>query len=165
MLENPHSYRTVIHGEPSFLVSAACGTAGKQGKTKCAAVSVGQSFYQCISMAAKTSDSVVPENRNAGSGRKSSSHSRKGSRKDRKMCCTFSEISTKQLVRFRISFDSLWCVLANSLFLRWDCAWLFQSHIIHLLHWHREVCVPITVLILWVRRCFHCCFYTPCFSV
>lgn len=89
---------------------------------------------------------------------------RKGNRRDRKMCCTFSEIPTKQLIRFRISFDGSWCVLANSFYLKWDCAWLFQSHIIHLLHWQREICVPFTVLVLRVRRWFHCCFCTPCFS-
>lgn len=44
--ESKQSYRTVIHGEPRFIVSTACGTAGKdkQGKNKCAAVSVGQTL-------------------------------------------------------------------------------------------------------------------------
>lgn len=124
MLENPHSYRTVIHGEPSFIVSTACGTAGKDKQKERISVQQSQlakpykeSFYQCISMAAKTSDSVVPENRNNvlvlqenlyHSLNWSNYIPRKGSRRDRKMCCTFSEVPAKQLMRFRISLDGSW---------------------------------------------------------
>lgn len=69
--ESTQSYRTVIHGEPSFIVSTACGTAGKDKQKRRVNVQQSllakpdkESFYQCISMAAKTSDPVVPENRN-----------------------------------------------------------------------------------------------------
>lgn len=153
-----------------------CWKRQTEGNSKCAAVSAGQTlqrellsvyqrgskdFWFCGSWKQKSC---------SGSGRKSSSqfkleqlNSQERHQEGQKnVCCTFSEIPTKLLITFRISFDGLWCVLANSLFFKWDCAWLFQSHIIHSLHWQRAVCVPVSVP--WLRRRFHCCFSSPCSS-
>lgn len=89
----------------AFIVSTACGTAGKDKQKGTVSVQQSQlakpykeNFYQCISMAAKTSGSVVPKNRNHVLVLEENLHHSlnwsnyipgKGIRRDRNMCVLY----------------------------------------------------------------------------